>query len=370
MNIIIKYIYAKRKRINVLKKNLFSFQKYLVAGKYTLTVEGKNICYLDSIDARGFLGLNNSHLSDGLEGKYQVKYILKKIINFIFIPNKIKVSKLESCNEHFCGSLIMLTRQGDKKIFNFKDKIILNIISEKEKYERIKVAHNSFSNYINSTIFDFDDSTKTYKEKLIDFESFNSVSEVEKNYIIKEFFTNYNNYFISLDKSNLKKIKVENLLTSFYEENNNILLYDKLVSHFKKSNMFDITFPQTLLLGDMCFFNILKTSDKTYYIDFEYSDEYIFFYDFMNILFVEFNRKNPIYLMKYLNGEYDKNLEKTFQIFDLDFCIDKREQYFIMFLLERIALDKKMNGGQQLNEKYYMKIFKVLSYLESKENIY
>jgi len=100
--------------------------------------------------------------------------------------------------------------------------------------------------------------------------------------------------------------------------------------------------------NDIHFGNLIK-KESIYVIDWEYYGYNIFYYDFINLLFVPALDGNNQYLRNYFNGQYDVLFKELFDLFGIPF-VDKL-LYIYTYLNRRIVLIDK---GSQKVDKYRM----------------
>lgn len=354
-----KNFIKKRRELKKFKLIVKENKNFLENGKYEITYFGKKICYINNPTNRNFLDKNKNHLDRNNKNNKIVK-IMKTIIKKTLLKEKLNIKN--NIKSNFQGSLMMITKDEDLKIFNLEYETVINVLRNEEKYNRIKLGYCTLKDYINTTITYFDEKEKVLVENFINFKSYSILDRKEKDFMIENLFTNYFHYFNAYHNYNYEIVNTYSLLSDFLKAKPDQELQKAFQEIILKQNI--ETFPKIILHGDMCFYNMLLLNEEVYYIDFEHSDKYVFFYDFMNIFFVEFNNENESFLRDYLSGKYDLYFKEAFQNFNIEFKVDERKLYFILFLLERVLLDKKNDYILKFSEKYKYKIFRILNYLE------
>lgn len=102
--------------------------------------------------------------------------------------------------------------------------------------------------------------------------------------------------------------------------------------------------PRIKCHGDTKFDNILLEKNNFYIIDWEFYGDYIFYYDFMNLIINEaLDEDNYVYLNRFLNDDFDDILRKLFNAVGITYKADKKKCYIVLYLMERVTkVDSKL----------------------------
>lgn len=345
-----EYIIRIIKEAKEVKKTLLENQKYLKPGKYKVNTAYKKIGYISSKDSLDFLEKNKFHLQRESGFFYRTKLIIRKSIESFF---KVKIKN----DNEYNASLLMLTNNDDLKLFNFEKQKIYNVFFDKIMYEKIKEAYNTFGDFFDVPLLKNIDEQQIITEKYIEFVPYQQLDEKEANNAIEKIFENYYNYFSSLDKNNIKWISIYELIEQLkkYSNNETKTLINKLIKKIPLKNYND-KFPIVKCNGDIVFYNILFNKNKYYFIDWEHYNNYIFFYDFFNIITLEAYTGNYKYLNYYFSGKYDEYFNKIFNIFNIDF--NDKQYYLDLFVLFKSLYINSIENDKHviIFLKWYIKI--------------
>lgn len=341
-------------------KILAGNEKYFKSGRYNILDSGKKVFYQGTDKNHQFIMKNTMHLKrqdQSFESmlKFKMKQILSKIISFN-IQNH-----LEQC---FNGSLIMGTREGDLKIFDFEENIILNILNDVDKYTKIKTNYYKFKFFFNIPRMQFLNKDNVYLEEYIDYIPYISYTEEQKEKGIEYILKSYENY---LDEYNWKNIKVLSFSTFIADLEGQLIipqLIKKIRGIIAKGSKHDLI--QIKCHGDINLYNLLLYDDRFYIIDWEDIDFYSITYDFINLIFIEYAfNNNDKYLTNFIKGRYDDYFINMFEKFQLDYNVDENIYYLALFIIE------KTNVLKGNSNKVYDKITlnKFLSFLNEAEKL-
>jgi len=96
----------------------------------------------------------------------------------------------------------------------------------------------------------------------------------------------------------------------------------------------EMKFPKVKLHGDLWTANIIVDKQDIWYIDWNESDDYLFFYDFFKMMWKEaYVHGEHGYLDTYLARDWDADFTKIFKLFNLNFETEHRLAYFYLFFL-------------------------------------
>lgn len=258
----------------------------------------------------------------------------------------------------FNGHILWFTADGGIKIFSNSE--VLTFHKNHSRYSKKLSHYHYFSQYFNiPEILCFDDDSLKVTEKYIDF---NASSENYGALLLQTILDDYLDYFQEMDAP-AERQTLNNLL----KDSPNL---DKKEDYADILNMippelYDVEFPFIPLHGDLWCANILfeKDTNTMYYIDWDESSRYIFFYDFFKMMWNTLDVDGmKLYLDCYLTGSYDTQFEACFKLFNLDFNPGYRRAYFCLFFLNFILVDVTMTYDIKLEEISSFKS-KVLPYL-------
>jgi len=240
----------------------------------------------------------------------------------------------------FRGKIMWFCSSGDIKVFSKSETLI--ICNNKENYLNKVENYEYFSRFFKTpTLIYKDDDKYQLIEKYIDFQR---KSNQDIPFILKKIYDDYTNYFSTINReSRLAYYTLNNLL-----KNSSNAIQVKHVKHVFDNidtQLFDIEFPFIRLHGDLWTENILLEKEKNessalWYIDWDESGDNIFFYDFFKFMWNELDVNGRYeYYECYLNGEFDNHFKKVFDIFQLEFHPEFKQDYFCMFILNFLLDD-------------------------------
>lgn len=340
---LVNYLIEKFEERKVIKKNISNINQYLSSGRYYIVGGGKRIIYKKNYKTTNFINMNNYHIIRKNENLSRV--IFNKLLSMcsvIIIKN--------TSEQYFEGNLIMITRNKDMKIFDFGQNKIKNIIKDNKRYLKIKEAYERFYTRFPLTIIDFCDSEKSYLEEYIDFIPFQNWSNSEKKGTLNMLFYYYGEYISEVKPCNVYKISAEGLIAIFKKNIHSEELIIKVEGILLEENFQGILWPVIPLHGDLGYHNILLKDKSIYFIDLEDWSYHILFYDLFNLMFFEYAFHNDnSYLVEYMSGYYDHNFAEFFKAGMIKFEPHNRKKYFILFLVERVLSELKINMNHVSN---------------------
>lgn len=328
---VIYYLARKLKEKDFLLSMVEDNKQYLVNGKYRVTWTGKRKIYLKNANTKKFLLKNKYQSNDA--SLFSVKSLVDAISTAFFT-----IAVTNGKEGAVKGELIMMTYSNNVKIIDFTQKIILNkMAADPLTYKRIKQGFQSLHSHFKMTITEFSDQEYMYVEKYLEFTPYHrwGVGNIEM--CIDEIFSSYLRYFTSFNSEAIARqnpsAMLEELKSTAYRNHE---LVSKLEAWLSKSTSVR-DYPVVRGHGDMKFENILLTNKEFYFIDLEFSADYIFYYDLINLIFNEVLNGDYSYADFYLQGKYDEKYKKLFEVFDLNFDEDKKLYYLAVYLLNRIV---------------------------------
>lgn len=338
----------------MLKKRLgriFNELTCMEAGNYNILLSEKIIIYKDS--ARPFVN--------------QFEIISKDF--FKHLPSiKIKINK--NLRTSFCGQIAMLTTNNDLKIFDLKNNQVLSLLDivSKERF------HNTYEIFQGKLAMPYlFDTNEGIVERII---QNISRSTWGHDLIIRNYLC-----ILSDQRDYLKTATIAYEIT-FSDIWENIQKFqftrlNKIARQITEKINDTYSMPCVFLHRDIHFGNTLFDGRQLYYIDFEYADNEVFFYDIFNCIFVEFilNRDSlllSLYLKK--DGDMFANLYEIFNIMGVNFNEKSYLDYLYIFLLARlrftcVMLVKNTKYKQMRTLKAEIEHFSMfLNYVEEYEN--
>ncbi|WP_165786631.1 phosphotransferase [Heyndrickxia camelliae] len=312
--------------------NFYKYQKFMSAGIYAYDNSIKFIARSDHYTAHKA----NQIFQQNYNQVFIRLFIL--LLRKILFNHKIRISNFHHHLDNFSGSVYRpvrsITGYSDSRIFDFDHQKVLNLFATRSDFYSTLKNYEYFQEFFPlPKILSKDEENLSVIEELIQFQQYSEWDEHDKCYIIDEIFKKYIHYFHACKKrENVLYNKLSSFLPSDRESYEIQWFIDEI--HPMLLNM---KYPCLKLHGDLWTANIMlikKDSNQIYVIDWEYSNEYLFFYDFFNLMWLEvYVNHNEFYLNKYVRGEMDIYFEKIFAIFDLTFQKEHRLGYLYIFFL-------------------------------------
>ncbi|MGE6260641.1 phosphotransferase family protein [Heyndrickxia sporothermodurans] len=324
-----QFISGKRETIKQFRKNT----KYMSSGEYRFD---ESIEYICRSDCHSLLRASE------MFQKNLYKKVFAKLI--IFLLRKVLFNKKLNVIEHklslddFSGTIFIPVRSTsgyiDIRIFDLTRNKVLTVFSRKKDYNSVIENYGKFKPFFHiPTVLWKSDEDLLIIEELIIFQPKTNWGNDDYLLIMKVTFELYLTFFKNKQEKIHSFITPQNLFQSLPGEVEIKDLWMKISKEITNMKL-----PYTLLHGDLWTSNILyKKSDDfdVYFIDWEYSSEFIFFYDLFNMMWLEvYMNNNYVYVEKYVNGDYDLYFYNMFAIFDLKFQSKYKQDYFIIYFLE------------------------------------
>lgn len=262
---------------------------------------------------------------------------LKTILDFIFIKFFYKdfyvINKLNS-KENFKGVICLPKRLLDGcKFFDFDNKKVLTIFFEEKAYYRQKKLYNYYSKFFNNPkILLQDDEKKIIVEKLKIYLPSKEWGKEDYQKVFSEIEDTYYNYLLFYNQKGIIKKTTVSELVKVLPKNRLV----NLVIEGIEPKLLKVKIPVLKLHGDLSLLNILFVKSKEiFFIDWENSGDYMFFYDIFSFIYFEkIYAFKYDYFKKYISGEYDNYFKRLFKLVNLEFSSNYRKSYFSIFFLE------------------------------------
>lgn len=286
---------------------------------------------------------------------------------FVLLLKKLKYKKQFKVSEHnrafkdFKGTIFYSTKSCNK-IFDLSSNKVLSIYLNKSDYKSFLDSHKYFKEHFplpNILVNNVEE--RSIIEELILFQPNRLWLKEDYLYVIEDIFKRYITYAAAcIDEGKYHVISLTDYI-KIYDSTN-----DKYISEIRSkipNKLLEMQLPTLRLHGDLWTTNILiqkSENSSIYYIDWEFSQELLFFYDFFNLMWVEvYNNNNYVFLENYIKGMYDHYFKAFFSIFNLKYEPKYRVEYFHVFFLQ-FYLVRLVNSRQKDKNKYYKK-YKELS---------
>lgn len=320
---------AERKEI---KKLMTSKSNFLLPGIYTIFGgAGKRIVFIKDDVTLAFIEKNMTHLVRENANEELTPSFFKQLISLI---SKINFKNEYVGNLEFNGQLFMLTRSKDLKIFDLSEQKVLTFLKNKDSYQKLHDSYRVFNDFFPMTYETFNDDEQFYIEKCLDFTPYRLLSVEEINGAINCIFANYKKYIASVANVESNSVSITVLQKQLREQTDNIELLQKLESIL---HGIEDRWPTIKCHGDLNFNNILLCDDIYFFIDWEDVDDYVFFFDIINFMFVEaMITVDFTYINDFMDGKYDDYFSEMFSRFNLQYDPRMKLVYIALYISERI----------------------------------
>ncbi|WP_040203796.1 protein kinase family protein [Neobacillus jeddahensis] len=347
--------YIKRKR--QIKRSFHRHTQYMCAGIYE---------YDDSIK---YIWRNDPYTKQRADQIFQNNYHQLSIKTLVFIlrktlfRNKFIVPYMGLYKNGFCGTVYRPVRstQGysDSKIFDLFSNQVLSVFYEEKHFLTVLEQYENFNNYFPMpAILCVDYEKKMIIEELVQFKQNHSWQEDDYLYLMFDIFNRYIDYFEQcIEKRISSFITAEDLLITTGSANETQDIFNKI-----SPQIIGAKFPYLPLHGDLWTANTLLAKGEEsniYYIDWEYSMEYIFFYDFFHLMWLEvYVNNNYLYIDKYVKGDFDLYFKRIFSQFNLKFQDEFRLDYFYIYFLN--FFKERLAHLDRIDQMDYLSKYKIL----------
>lgn len=301
--------------------------KYLCAGEYVFDDSMMFIFRKDNQSYNNAIQLFGDNIKL-IPRRKKIFVLLIKLLLF----NKRFVIKEPQKQAAISGTVFFIgvDNSSTAKIFDFSNRKVLKIYFAEKEFDKTIQDYNDFKSYLSTPeILFYDSKGKMIIEELIVYKPYKKWSKDDSIKVITDIFERYIIYCQSCkSKGKVFYKKPISLLDGFTRE-------DKVKTFIigaTNEEIMNMEFPFLKLHGDLWAPNILLNNNQINYIDFEFADNYIVFYDiFWFIQDQVINHQNYYYLEEYIAGTFDPYFQKMFQIFDLVFDERYRLDYVNLY---------------------------------------
>ena len=344
------FAYVKRRKaiVNDFKVNT----KYLCDGTY---VFNDTINYITRNDVytkrRTYQLFQNNYYVNGFNKFFAL--LLKKT----FFRKEFTISERGNQLGGFSGTVYLPVRStnsySDKKIFDFTNNQVLTIFSKEKDYRLFLNHYETFKNYFSMPeILWNDDKQLLIIEELIINQPNNSWEKEDFLYVMINLYDHYIHYFKAAKTKGINHlIKPNELLSSLPKGYDTCFIRNKI-----NSELLEFKYPSIKLHGDLWTANILLVKNEEsdiYLIDWEWSNQLIFFYDLFLMMWHEvIKHSNYIYIEKYAKGEYDSYFKEMFGIFEIEFQAQFRLDYLNIFFINLFTEKTKYSNEKSRIQEF------------------
>ncbi|MGX6446052.1 hypothetical protein ACWM35_22850 [Neobacillus sp. K501] len=327
----------KRKMTNYLKnkreviKSFNANAKYMCSGDYVLD---ESIMYITK---------NDYYIKNRAKKILQTDYYPISIRLFIFLLRQtlfrknIYIPEQDVHLEQFSGTIYRPIRSSngynDSKIFDLSHNKVLSIFSTEQAYRSVIEIYDFFKEYFPMPVILLkNDKRLLVMEELVHFQPVHTWMKEDYLYVMNDVFKRHFYYLKSYSNS-IDLYRTPEAIVNSLENHHEI----RYISDQIHPDLLPLNFPYIKLHGDLWTSNCLLIKGDNHqikYIDWEYSNTLIFFYDIFTMMWLEvYMNNNDIYIAKYLKGEYDDVFNNLFSFFDMKFEEKLRLDYLNIYLL-------------------------------------
>jgi hypothetical protein len=358
-----RYIKRKKEIINGFKQNA----KYMSSGQYVLDDSIKYITRNDDITKKRAYKILQTSYYPAL-----IRFIVYILRNTLF-RKKFTIHEQDNQINDFLGTVYRPIRSStgysDSKIFDFAGNQVLSIFTEEKDHRSVIERYEYFNIYFPMPAVLWSNKEHLLiMEELIGFQPTNTWVKEDYLYVMEEIFSRYFAYFIVCKTKGIAALYSPSDLLDTLSEHHKINVIRSKIS----LELVDLIMPYVKLHGDLWTANILlEKTDKHQikYIDWEYSNEFIFFYDLFHLMWLEvYVNNNSIYIEKYANGEYDHYFKKMFTLFNIPYKEELRLDYFSIYFLN--FYQERLVQLHEVDKKNYINQFiRLLEKLKNKTRL-
>ena len=343
LTLLIRYI----NKIKAMLRQLHALSRFMSDGKYIFDYTISYLFFDNEV-----VTMKAENLLD-IEKGIGLKQVLKKaaaILLNVFLKPYLNY-KAEN-KKIFEGNLILPgVNNRDTKIFDFMNSRVLILFSDRNVYYAKINNYLYFNTYFPIPCIFLKNNTKNILiEELLEYKPYEKWTYHDKLYVINDVFQKQINYLRAAEaKKDYKKMHGSKLIKECNEGNP---ITELLLSKINPQ-VLDMEVPLIKLHGDLWCGNLLLLPDCVYYIDWEYSDYLVFFFDLFFIIFSElFLNHDSMYIDMYYRRKFDSEFSKAFQIFGLQFCEHFRADYLYIMMLNHYTNSWKYEDSDVQKDVY------------------
>ncbi|MDQ1144589.1 hypothetical protein QE429_001416 [Bacillus sp. SORGH_AS 510] len=324
------YLYLKRKTAII--EGFYRHTKYMCEGTYIYDNSIKYLIRNDSFTKnRAFQIFQNNYYQPS------IKFYIFLLRNTLF-RKKVSISEQPEKSMDFSGSIYRPVRSSngynDSKIFDISRNKVLSIFSNKQEYQSVLNNYYRFNQFFPMPKILHSDSEKLLiMEEMVNFTQNHAWVEEDYLFVMEDVFQRNITYFKDCIDKGIHSFTSPQKLLHSRATKPNIKIIKDLISPV----LWSVQFPCIQLHGDLWTANTLLVKGDTRhtcFIDWEYSREYLFFYDVFNLMWLEvYVNNNHLYFQKYIDGDYDHYFEILFSFINLKFDEKLRLDYFMIYFL-------------------------------------
>jgi len=326
---IIHYVQGKREVI----AGFHECAPYMAAGTYIFDDSVKYITRMEPDIKR-----KASKILQKNEYKKRSTRLLIYLIKHTIFKKALSITHNDILDQEFIGNVYLpvgsTNGYKDKKIFDLENNKILTVFSEQKHYQSVLTNFEYFKEYFPMpAILSTNEHKNLIIEDLIFFYPVNQWEEEDFLFLMGDVFDRYYHYFSDCKiKGSYSSTTTPALLEGLPECQEVEFIRNQI-----NPDLWEVDFPTLKLHGDLWVANTLLIKGKknqVKYIDWEFSSELFFFYDFFNMMWLDvYMKERYFYINRYVKGEYDQQLKRLFSVFDLVFEPQYRMNYFHLFFL-------------------------------------
>jgi hypothetical protein len=291
-----------------------------------------------------------------------LKVLISNILKRIFLKKLVIDKKIEE--NIFFGNVYLPATQGKKgKIFDLIDNKVLSLFDDKLDFDKKIQSYRYFNDFFPIPKIDtYDNENLLVIEECINYKTNVNWNKIDRMSVIEDIFFRYISYFKVVIKENnyTKKIPME-----VVEDLSKDIRFITSIKNNIADELLETKIPFVKLHGDLWTSNILinnLNSKQIYYIDWEHSKNYVFFYDFFFLMWNEvIHNQDYSYIDDYFSGQYNAYFEKIFALFNMEFQDEYKLDYFNIFFLVQFKERWGNSNNNFLNtrlDQYYALVTK------------
>lgn len=254
---------------------------------------------------------------------------------------------LKGTQEQFTGDLILKTVNNDVKVFSFEEAKVLNFINDKEKFIELKKLTDYFSQHFLTPIVEVNSKKQCFTEKLINYTPVEALTDRQHKQILESLTDSTINHIAILEPEKVSYTTAKVLFEKLEKNFANDPIVKRLASMVPKDHL-HTSIPQIPCHGDPQKNNVLLDGSDTYFIDWEYAGQYVFYYDPVYMLIEpHIYRPDSIVAIEAFTESNLQQLQKLFNSFSLEVDYHNLPYYLSLVLMIRLC-QAKTNGNSNI----------------------